>query len=352
MPSAVLVVDQRQRVQYANPAAEVLFALSAPVLRERFLVDLTAFDAPLVDLVRRVQEADSSISEYGLTLEQPSGAPQTVDVHLGPMGEPAGAVLVVLHPISVARRLDQHLAGRGAARAMATLAATLAHEVKNPLSGIRGAAQLIEPSLPEDERPLAELICVEADRICALVDRMEAFSDPRPIERAPVNIHQVLEHVRRLAEAGFARHVRFEEHYDPSLPPVDGDRGKLIQLFLNLVKNAAEAVPRRGGEIVLQTQYVHGLRLSLANAKERLALPIAVQVRDNGAGVPEEIVPSLFDPFVTAKPTGSGLGLSLVAKYVADHGGTVEFENEIRGARFTVRLPAWRGPDPDPQRDA
>ena len=222
------------------------------------------------------------------------------------------------------------------------LAATLAHEVKNPLSGIRGAAQLLEASVAEDERPLIRLICEETDRICGLVDHMEQFADGKPIERGAVNIYFVLEHVRRLAESGFARHVRFAERYDPSLPHVDGNRDQLVQVFLNLVKNAAEAVPRDGGEIRLSTQYTHGLSMRVANSRERVELPIMVQVQDNGPGVGDDMAGHLFDPFVSSKPSGTGLGLSLVAKIVGDHGGVVEFENLERGAAFRVRLPACR----------
>jgi two-component system, NtrC family, nitrogen regulation sensor histidine kinase GlnL len=194
-----------------------------------------------------------------------------------------------------------------------------------------------------DERPLIRLICEETDRICGLVDHMEQFADGKPIEREPVNIYLVLEHVRRLAQSGFARQVRFVERYDPSLPAVDGNRDQLVQVFLNLVKNAAEAVPREGGEIRLATQYIHGLSLRVANSRERVELPIMVQIQDNGPGVGDDMTGHLFDPFVSSKPSGTGLGLSLVAKIVGDHGGVVEFENLERGAAFRVRLPACRG---------
>jgi two-component system, NtrC family, nitrogen regulation sensor histidine kinase GlnL len=226
---------------------------------------------------------------------------------------------------------------------VAGLAATLAHEVKNPLSGIRGAAQLLEASVSKDERPLIRLICDETDRICGLVDHMEQFADGSPIERSPVNVYLVLEHVRRLVESGLGRNIRFVERYDPSLPSVDGHRDQLVQVFLNLVKNAAEAVPREGGEIRLSTQYTHGLSARVANSRERVELPIMVQVQDNGPGVSDDMVGHLFDPFVSSKPSGTGLGLSLVAKIVGDHGGVVEFENLERGATFRVRLPAYRG---------
>jgi two-component system nitrogen regulation sensor histidine kinase GlnL len=219
------------------------------------------------------------------------------------------------------------------------MAAMLAHEVKNPLSGIRGAAQLIEENASPADRELTRLICDETDRICALVDRMDVFSDRRPIERDPVNIHEVLERVRKVASSGFARHVRFVEVYDPSLPPVDGNRDLLIQTFLNLVKNAAEAVPEQGGEIELSTAYRHGVRLAMAGSEHRVHLPLLVSVTDNGEGIPDDLQPHLFDPFVTTKRNGSGLGLALVAKVIGDHGGVIEFESQPRRTAFRVFLP-------------
>ena len=184
------------------------------------------------------------------------------------------------------------------------------------------------------------LICDETDRICALVDRMEAFADGRPIERRPVNIYQVLERVRRVSESGFGRSVRIVERYDPSLPEVDGDHDQLVQVFLNLIKNAVEAVPADGGEIRISTQYTHGLSMRVANSRERVELPILVEIQDNGPGVAEEMVPHLFEPFVSSKRSGTGLGLSLAAKIVGDHGGVIEFQN--RGARCAVQGPAAR----------
>jgi two-component system, NtrC family, nitrogen regulation sensor histidine kinase GlnL len=290
-----------------------------------------------------VQLAGNSVSDYGVELPLSRNVTQLVDLHVSPLAEHAGHSLAILHPCSVAHRLNHQLTHRGGARSIAGLGATLAHEVKNPLSGIRGAAQLLEPGVAEDERPLIRLICDETDRICALVDRMEQFADRGPIARRAVNIYQVLEHVRRLAQSGFGRNVRFEAHYDPSLPEVDGDRDQLVQVFLNLVKNAAEAVPRVGGEIRLSTQYTHGLSLRVANSTERVELPITVQIQDNGPGVSAEIVGHLFEPFVSTKRSGSGLGLSLVAKIVGDHGGVVEFANQPRDTVFRVRLPAYRG---------
>jgi two-component system nitrogen regulation sensor histidine kinase GlnL len=343
MASSVLVVDGELRIRFVNAAAEQLLGASRSLLVRRRLHELLPFDSPLFDLVRRVQEEGHSVSDYGVELPFNRGAPRLVDLHVSPLPEMPDGTLVVLHPCSVARRLNHQLVYRGGARAVAGLAATLAHEVKNPLSGIRGAAQLLEASVADDERPLIRLICEETDRICGLVDHMEQFADGKPIEREPVNIYLVLEHVRRLAASGFARQVRFVERYDPSLPHVDGNRDQLVQVFLNLIKNAAEAVPRERGEIRLSTQYIHGLSVRVANSRERVELPIMVQIQDNGPGVGNDMAGHLFDPFVSSKPSGTGLGLSLVAKIVGDHGGVVEFENLERGTAFRVRLPAYRG---------
>jgi two-component system, NtrC family, nitrogen regulation sensor histidine kinase GlnL len=344
MPSPVVVVDDGLRLRFVNPAAEQLFAAGSALLAGRPLADLVAFDSTLFDLVRRVRLSGNSISEYGVGLPLQRGEARLVDMHVAPLGEDSPATLVVLHPCSVARKLGRQLSHRGAARSVAGLAQTLAHEIKNPLSGIRGAAQLLEAGVAADEdRQLTRLICEETDRICGLVDRMEQFSDGRPIERRPVNIHQVLERVRRLAASGFARRVRFVERYDPSLPDVDGDRDRLVQVFLNLVKNAAEAAPRVGGEIVLATAYQHGIRMAVPGSEQRVHLPLLVSVADNGDGIPEDLRAHLFDPFVTTKRNGTGLGLALVAKVVGDHGGVIEFDSQPRRTVFKVFLPMASG---------
>lgn len=346
LQDVVLVIDQAQNVCFANTAAEQFFGMGVAILCRRGLSNLVATDSPLLSLLEQVRTRTQSVSEYGVDLGIPGSARRAVDLQVTAVGEGTEYLLVEIKERSIAKKMDRLLVHRGAARSVAGMAAVLAHEIKNPLSGIRGAAQLMESTVADDDKPLTRLIQEESDRICGLVDRMEVFADGQPISDDPVNIHRVLEHVRMIAENGFARHVRFVEHYDPSLPAVPGDRDQLIQVCLNLVKNAAEAVPEKGGEIVLSTAFRHGVRLAMPGRREKVGLPIEICVRDNGPGVPEDIRPHMFDPFVSTKGRGSGLGLALVAKIISDHGGVIECDSEPQKTAFKILMPMHREEEP------
>jgi two-component system nitrogen regulation sensor histidine kinase GlnL len=351
LPHPVIMVSADGKIADANAAAEAFFEVSVPLLQRHFLRELVPFGSPLLTLVEQVRASGAAVNEYKVDLGTPRNpGDRLVDLHVAPMPERPDYVVIMLQERTIADKMDRQLTHRGAARSVSALAAMLAHEIKNPLSGIRGAAQLLEQSAGDDDRVLTRLICDEADRIVKLVSRLEVFTDERPVEREPVNIHAVLEHVKRLAQSGFARNIKFIEEYDPSLPPVFANRDHLVQVFLNLVKNAAESLSEAdNGEIQLTTAFRPGVRLSLPGSAVRVSLPLEFCVKDNGPGVPEDLLPHLFDPFVTTKPTGSGLGLALVAKIVGDHGGIIECESQPRRTIFRVLLPIYAGEGAAPE---
>lgn len=341
----VIMIGPGGLIVYANADAEDFFRSSAVVLARNTLDRFVPFGSPLLTLVDQVRERRAPVNEYRVDISSPRlGADRLVDIYVAPVPELPGNVVVMFQERSMADKIDRQMTHRGAARSVTGLAAMLAHEIKNPLSGIRGAAQLLELSASDEDRALTRLITDETDRIVSLVDRMEVFSDERPIDRHPVNIHVVLDHVKAIAKNGFASRIRILEEYDPSLPPVHGNRDQLIQVFLNLVKNAAEATGNdSSGEIMLSTAFRPGIRVSVPGTQDRVSLPLEFCVRDNGSGVAEDLVPILFDPFVTTKPNGSGLGLALVAKIVGEHGGVIECESSPRGTTFRILMPAWKG---------
>lgn len=342
----VIMVDSAGKIVFANADAEDFFRASAAMLARDGLERFVPFGSPLLTLVEQVRERRAPFNEYRVDISSPRlGAERMVDLYVAPVPELPGNVVVMFQERSMADKIDRQMTHRGAARSVTGLAAMLAHEIKNPLSGIRGAAQLLETVVSDEDRALTRLITDETDRIVSLVDRMEVFSDERPIDRYPVNIHIVLDHVKAIAKNGFGKRVKFVEDYDPSLPPVYANRDQLIQVFLNLVKNAAEAIGGDpNGEVTLSTAFRPGIRLSVPGTQDRVSLPLEFCVHDNGPGVPDDLLPILFDPFITTKQNGSGLGLALVAKIVGEHGGVIECDSSSRGTTFRILMPTWKEP--------
>jgi two-component system, NtrC family, nitrogen regulation sensor histidine kinase GlnL len=342
LPNPILLVGQDGAVTAANPAAEAFFDMSLSFLQRTTVDRLFGRNSAIAALVDQVRAEGASVNIYRADLSSPRQREERLaDVHAGPLPEEPETIVVMIHERTIADKFNRQMSHRGAVRSVSALAAMLAHEIKNPLSGIRGAAQLLDPAVSDDDRVLTQLIRDETDRIVKLVDRFEMFSDGRAPPMQPENIHVVLDHVRHLARSGFARHIRITVDYDPSLPPVLCNKDQMVQVLINLVKNAAEAIGPNSpdGEIHLTTAYRPGVRIAVPGSAERVRLPLEVCVRDNGPGVPDDIRQNLFDPFVTTKAAGNGLGLALTAKVVGDHGGIVECDSMPKRTVFRLLLP-------------
>jgi two-component system, NtrC family, nitrogen regulation sensor histidine kinase GlnL len=342
VPLPALAVGPKGQIVFANGAAQDMFLRSARVLERSDLASLLTPDSAALAMVERARQDGQVVSARDLELRGPSFGEVMVDLTAAP-SEDGAFVAVMIRPKGRGRDLSERLQDVAGARSMAALGRTLAHEVKNPLAGIRGAAQLLLHDVSPGQRELAHLIVEETDRVRRLIDRMESFGADPPVALAPVNVHAALERVAALAENGFGARLNVRRRFDPSLPEAQGDEDQLIQAFLNLAKNAAEAAARRGegGEIILSTAYRHGVRVRAPGGGSR-DLPLEIAFQDNGPGVAEDLRECLFEPFVSTKTEGGGLGLPLVQKIVAGHGGVVDFETEPGRTFFRVRLPVSR----------
>lgn len=329
LPVAVLVIDPDGRIAHANPACELMLNHSESAMAGQ------PYDTVFLPPPDYADRRDGhGFSAFDIEIEAVRGSRIRVDLVESEIADRPGWRILTLHHAPQARRVTDRTAG---SRAAVGAAAMLAHEIKNPLSGIRGAAQLLASSGEDSE--LTGLITTEVDRIVALIDRMEDFTDTRPLKLEPTNVYPLLDHARKVALAGFARGMVIEELFDPSLPAVMVDPHAFQQVLVNLLKNAAEALaglaqPR----ITLATAYRHGMSVSAGPGRPRQPLPIEILVIDNGPGAPEDIAEHLFEPFVSGKPEGKGLGLPLVEKLVRDQGGIIQYAREFDREREPVTV--------------
>lgn len=356
IPLPLLVVGSEDEIVFANPASEQFFGIAAGIFCGRKLYEsiplgtaavptaflLSAMRArppavpALLELISQARGRGAAVAACDVPIEF-RGECRVVDISAAPYWGMSGAVVVTLHDREFAQRIHRQNTFRDGLRSLNGMAAVLAHEIKNPLAGIRGAAQLLEENLGDRERALAALICAESDRIRTLIDSMEDLGEARGLAFSFVNIHEVLDRARAVAQVGFARAVKFNDAFDPSLPEIVGNRDRLIQVFVNLLRNASDALPETGGEILLATAFRAGISIKQDGA--RRALPLEVTVRDNGSGIALELLPHIFEPFVTTKPRGTGLGLALVAKIIGEHGGMVECDSVPGRTEFRILLP-------------
>lgn len=344
LPIPALTLDRDAVVTAINPAAESFVSASERQVAGQELQAFTGAASRILDVVSQAARQRVSVVQYDVEFVWSDRMLRLATLQASPIGREVDEMLVLMNPRGLAEKMDRSLGSRAAARSVTGMAAMLAHEIRNPLAGIAGAAQLLSMHLDTADQELTALIEAETARIGDLVRRVESFGDLRPIERRPVNIHDVLNRAVIAAKAGFASHLRVMEDYDPSLPPTAGDADQLMQVFQNILKNAAEAVPPVGGTMTVRTAYRPGVRMTIPGARST-GLPLEILVIDNGRGIPADILEDIYDPFVSTKVNGSGLGLSLVSKVLADHGGVIECTSEAGRTEFRILLPVWDEPE-------
>ena len=338
LPNPVFVLDRENRFIYLNQAAEIFFQSSRMMLLGTQLTSIMPLDSNFLSMVSRARAQSISVGDQGVELAGPKIGLKLINVQITPFGDREPRLLITIQERALAERLRGQSLFRGAARSIAAMAALLAHEVKNPLAGIKGAAQLLEADLDAECKSLTRMIVKESDRVAALLDRMEGFAGGANLVLAPVNIHEILDHCLNVAQASYGAHMKIKRSYDPSLPLVNGHRDLLIQAFINIIKNASEAT-EFNSEITVKTSYSQGRRLTFAAVNGGSYAPVQVEVIDNGRGISEELRDHIFDPFVSGRSGGNGLGLTMVASVIADHGAMIDVESVPGQTVFRMNFP-------------
>ena len=338
LPVPAILIDPEDRLIDLNPAAEQFLNTSEKMLRGQPVFDRLAVDAPLEQVFERVRANHSTLYINEVDVGTGDRAPVICNLQAAPLADREGVILLLISPREFADRMGRGQGMKTAARSAIGMAEMLAHEIKNPLAGITGAAQLLSMNLASEDVELADLIVEETRRIVKLLEQVEQFGNLRPPEQKPVNIHDVLDRARRSALLGFAARMTILEDYDPSLPATLGDADQLLQVVLNLLKNAAEAPGDRSGTIRLRTFYDATLRLRRVDGSGT-RLPLQIEITDDGPGIPPEMVGDIFDPFVSGRENGTGLGLALVSKIIADHQGWISVDSVPGRTTFRMSLP-------------
>ena len=338
LPLPAILIDTEGRIEDINPAAEAFLNTSAKSMREKLAFEKLAIDAPLEEAFERARTNQAALFIHDVDVGTGDRPPVQCNIQIAPLSDESEILLLLISPRDIADRLGRAMNVKSAARSAIGMAEMLAHEIKNPLAGIAGAAQLLSMGLGPEDRELTDLIVAETRRIVALLEQVEQFGNLRPPERRAVNVHDLLDRARKSALVGFAANMQIVEDYDPSLPPTFVDGDQMLQVFLNLLKNAAQAAGPGGGTIRIHTFYEHSLRLRRKDGPGN-ALPLQVEIIDDGPGLPPEIADQIFEPFVSGRENGTGLGLALVSKIISDHDGWIAVDSVPGRTVFRLSLP-------------
>lgn len=345
LPFPIVLLDRDDSFIWLNHAGEQFFKSSLSILSGTRLDRLIPKDSQIFSLIRRARQSGTSVEDKAITFVGPrigirGASIQLVPFPLSDFDEPV--ILMTLQERTGAEQLATQQNFKGAALSMSRMSALLAHEIKNPLAGIKGAAQLLEMELPEAHHELSHMIVSETDRITSLLQRIENLSSDAPVRFEAVNIHEVLDHCLKITSASFGRHLEIKRSYDPSLPDIQADREMLVQCFINLFKNASEAT-EEGDSLSLQTSYSLTRYVTTETSRKLIHLPLQIAIKDSGKGVSDDLQAHIFEPFVSNKSGGSGLGLAMVASVIADHGGAIAMHSSPQGSCFTLNLPITQG---------
>ncbi|MGR3342843.1 MAG: two-component system sensor histidine kinase NtrB [Paracoccaceae bacterium] len=338
LPVPAFLLDGLDIITDINPAAEQFLNTSARKLRGALVFDAIAIDAPLQTALARVRGDHSAVFVKNVDVSGPHTAPVPCNIQIAPMLGCPDAVLLMMEPRRLPDRLGKSSGVKASARSAIGMAEMLAHEIKNPLAGITGAAQLLAMNLGAEDREMTDLIVAESRRIVALLDQVEQFGNLRPPQKQATNIHGILDQARKSATVGFAAHMVISEDYDPSLPDTYVDVDQIMQVVLNLLKNAAEAAEAGRGNLTIRTYFDQGLRLRRRDGSGN-ALPLQIEIIDDGPGLPPDIAADIFEPFVSGRENGTGLGLALVSKIISDHDSWINVESMPGRTVFRFSLP-------------
>ena len=341
IPFPAFIINSEFKIIEGNSSAEQIIHTSRNQMFGKELGVFFGINSVVLETVKQVRQQNSSLSQYGVEISTIDRVSFECNLHINPLDKNNEKYLLIIQPNSFAQKINQSSTQRTTARSVTAMASMLAHEIRNPLAGISGAAQLLAMNASDDDIELADMIGQETKRIGTLVDRFEVFSDIRPAIRDAYNIHDVLDRAIRSSSAGFASSIKFTKQYDPSLPDASGDADQMLQVFQNILKNACEAIQKDRGKIVICTSYNSGVRYTVSGNKSEI-LPLQIEIIDNGKGIPGNIIDEIFEPFVSSKVNGTGLGLAFVSKIVTSHGGLIECTTDHPGTKFTLRLPIWK----------
>ena len=340
IPYPTFLISSDNTIIDANSAAESYCLNSIRKIKSQSISTYFGENSVILNVINQARKTLVSVSIYDIDVFWSSEVCSVHDVIATAINNSGANILLMFHPHGLSKKMDRNLSHRSVARSVTGMASMLAHEIRNPLAGISGAAQLLMANISRNDEKLLGIIQTEVQRIGTLVDRFEIFGDTRPLKQEPVNIHSILSRAKKIASVGYAKNIKINEEYDPSLPFAKGDPDLLLQVIHNLLKNATEAVPSSNGLITIKTAFSQGIKINLGNHSNE-SLPLQVSVIDNGSGVPEQIRDDIFEPFVTSKSGGSGLGLSLISKIISDHGGVIEYSRVRNRSIFSVLLPIW-----------